>query len=129
MSSLTSVGLRKRVSELWFLWLGEASTISDILQSFYIKGIGVDEHHFLKNWSHLDLKLKKYAEVAENSLGLIKTFSITKIWPIQKHQICIKISALPLCDLSLKNVAYLHDTLRVLFQKNAFSVIINEYKK
>ena len=68
MSSLTSVGLRKRVSELWFLWLGEASTISDILQSFYIKGIGVDEHHFLKNWSHLDLKLKKYAEVAENSL-------------------------------------------------------------
>ena len=40
----------------------------------------VDEHHFLKIWGHSDLRLQKYAEVAENSLRLIKNVSITKSW-------------------------------------------------
>ena len=40
----------------------------------------VDEHHFLKNWGHSDLRSQKYAEVAENSLRLIKNVSITKTW-------------------------------------------------
>ena len=78
------------------------------------------------------MSLQRYAEVAENNLGLMKNVSITKTWVskllqvarlIKKHQIGIKISASPLGDLSLKKVAYLHDSLRVLFQKNAFSVI------
>ena len=47
----------------------------------------VDEHHFLKNWGHSDLRSQKYAEVAENSLRLIKTFSITKIWFFKLLQI------------------------------------------
>ena len=61
---------------------------------FYIKGIGVgqtpryifsaifesvDDHHFLKNRSHSDLRLQRYAEVAENSLG-VSCVSITKTW-------------------------------------------------
>ena len=33
------------------------------------------------------------------------------------------LSASPLGDLSLEKVAYLHDSLRVLFQKKSFSVI------
>ena len=40
----------------------------------------VDERHFLKNWGHSDLRSQKYAEVAENSLRLIKNVSITKTW-------------------------------------------------
>jgi hypothetical protein len=40
----------------------------------------VDEHHFLKNLGPSDLRSQKYAEVAENSLGLIKNVSITKTW-------------------------------------------------
>ena len=40
----------------------------------------VDEHRFLKIWGHSDLRSQKYAEVAENSLRLIKNVSITKTW-------------------------------------------------
>ena len=73
--------------------LGEARAIWDILQScFTYKALllanylfptifeSVDEHNFLKIWGPSDLRPQKYAEVAENSLGLIKNFSITKTW-------------------------------------------------
>ena len=73
--------------------LGEARAISVILQScFEQKALllanhlfptifeSVDEHNFLNNWGHSDLRSQKYAEVAENSLRLIKPFSITKTW-------------------------------------------------
>ena len=85
----------------------------------------VDEHHFLKNLSHSELRLQRYAEVAENSLGFIKKFSITKrgSQTMAYPEIGIKISASLLGNLSLAKVAYLHDSLRVLLQKKPFSVI------
>jgi hypothetical protein len=80
------------------------------------------------------LRLQKYAEVAENSLRLIKNVSITKTWFFKLLQVARlmaypetsnrhQISASPLGNLSLKKVAYLHDSLRVLFQKKIFTVI------
>ena len=69
---------------------GEARAISDILQSCFTQKAlvwakhlfsaifeSVDEHQFLKNWNHSDLRLQRHAEVAENSLRLIKNVSIT----------------------------------------------------
>ena len=82
------------------------------------------------------MRSQKYAEVAENSLRLIKNVSITKTWFFKLLQVARLMVypetlnrhqnfslAWPLGDLGLEKVAYLHDSLRVLFQKNAFSVI------
>ena len=75
-----------------FGFKGEARATSDILQScFALKALVlakhlysaifecVDEHHFLRNWGHSDLRSQKYAEVAENSLGLIRK-CLTDVW-------------------------------------------------
>ena len=80
------------------------------------------------------MRSHKYAEVAENSLRLIKNVSITKTWFFELLQVARLMVypetlnrhqnfSLALGDLGLEKVAYLHDSLRVLFQKNAFSVI------
>ena len=71
--------------------LGEARAISDILQSCFTKKAlllanylfqtifePVDERNVLNIWGRSFLRPQKYAEFAENSLGLIKNVSITK---------------------------------------------------
>ena len=65
------------------------------------------------------MRSQKYAEVAENSLRLIKTFSITKVWFFKLLQVARLMAypetsnryqnfSLALRDLSLGKMAYLH---------------------
>ncbi len=85
----------------------------------------VNKHHFS------DLRLQKYAEVAENSLRLIKSVAKTKTWFSKLLQVARLMAYQETSDwnqnfsltnyslignLSLAKVAYIHDSLTVLFQ-------------
>ena len=140
-SILYPIDLGIEVNELWFIWFGGGKGyFRHPSKLFYIKGISFGQtptfcHFWICWWTSFpeNFRLQRYAEVAENSLGLIKNVSITKtwfskpdLWPIKKHQIGTKLSASLLDDLSHTKVAYLHDSLRVHFQENTFSVIWNK---